>query len=152
MSKLNEKLSELKTKATDFSGSKNRKVGKGLLGVVIVLLLAALGLEMSNTDFDLGALFNGYSLGDSKIERDAADNLKQDDKGNFVTKVMRNKLGDIIPAGEAGGKYTDEYNCDDFSTQPQAQNFFKKAGGPSKDTNRLDGDNDGVACESLPQN
>ena len=29
--------------------------------------------------------------------------------------------------------------------------FFDKAGGVSKDTNRLDGDNDGEACESLPK-
>ena len=64
---------------------------------------------------------------------------------------MRDKLGNVVPNGQAGGKYTDEYNCDDFSTQPEAQTFFKNAGGPSKDTNRLDGDNDGKACESLPE-
>ncbi len=34
--------------------------------------------------------------------------------------------------------------------QPESQKFFVNAGGKSKDTNRLDGDNDGVACEDLP--
>ena len=61
---------------------------------------------------------------------------------------MRDIDGNVV---ESGGKYTDEYNCSDFETQEQAQKFFKNAGGPSQDVNRLDGDNDGIACESLPQ-
>ena len=64
---------------------------------------------------------------------------------------MRNINGNEVPVGTIGAKYTDEYNCDDFSTQIQAQAFFEKAGGPSNDMNRLDGDKDGQACESLPK-
>jgi endonuclease YncB( thermonuclease family) len=41
-------------------------------------------------------------------------------------------------------------DCSDFDTQPEAQRFFERAGGPSQDPHRLDGDGDGVACESLP--
>lgn len=41
-------------------------------------------------------------------------------------------------------------DCSDFSTQKQAQKFFKKAGGPKKDPHRLDADHDGIACEALP--
>ncbi|MDE0142990.1 MAG: SH3 domain-containing protein [Caldilineaceae bacterium] len=41
-------------------------------------------------------------------------------------------------------------DCGDFSTQAEAQAFFHAAGGPAHDPHRLDGDNDGVACESLP--
>lgn len=41
-------------------------------------------------------------------------------------------------------------DCSDFSNQKQAQEFFVKKGGPSKDPHRLDGDRDGVACEALP--
>ncbi|TMN21574.1 hypothetical protein FH966_01375 [Lentibacillus cibarius] len=41
-------------------------------------------------------------------------------------------------------------DCGDFDTQQQAQNFFKAAGGPESDPHRLDRDNDGVVCESLP--
>lgn len=115
-------------KTTDYSGSGKRKVGKGILGVVIVILLGALGMEVSNNDFDLGKLMNGSSLSDSKVMRDK--------EGNVVT---------------SGGKYTNEYNCADFKTQPEAQKFFVNAGGPSKDTNRLDGDNNGVACQDLPK-
>ena len=39
-------------------------------------------------------------------------------------------------------------DCGDFSSQGEAQTFFEAAGGG--DPHRLDGDNDGVACESLP--
>lgn len=49
------------------------------------------------------------------------------------------------------GKKSDEYNCDDFSTQPEAQAFFLKVGGTKNDVNRLDGNSDGVACQDLPK-
>lgn len=122
---------------------------KVLLGV-LVILFGALGLEISNNDWDLGSIFSGNSMSDSKIERDANGNLLQNKDGNFVTRIMRDINGDEVAAGTADAKYTDEYNCDDFATQAKAQAFFKKAGGPSKDLNGLDGDNDGEACESLP--
>ncbi len=41
-------------------------------------------------------------------------------------------------------------NCGDFDTWRQAQDFFIAAGGPEEDPHGLDGNNDGVACESLP--
>ena len=41
-------------------------------------------------------------------------------------------------------------NCGDFATQQQAQAFYEAAGGPESDPHRLDGDKNGVACESLP--
>lgn len=42
-------------------------------------------------------------------------------------------------------------NCMDFSSQNEAQHFFINEGGPTSDPHRLDGDNDGKACESLPK-
>ena len=39
-------------------------------------------------------------------------------------------------------------DCGEFSSQSEAQAFYEAAGGG--DPHRLDGDNDGVACESLP--
>ena len=41
-------------------------------------------------------------------------------------------------------------NCGDFSRQADAQAFFRAAGGPDRDPHRLDRDQDGVVCESLP--
>ncbi len=104
-----------------------KKLLKPILAVIFVILAGAFGLEATNNDWDLGKLLSGESLEESRVMRDI--------KGNVV---------------EIGGKYTDEYNCDDFATQEEAQTFFKNAGGPSKDVNGLDGDNDGQACESLP--
>lgn len=102
---------------------------KKILLVVIVILLGALGLETTNTDYDLGKIMSGESISDSKVMRDI--------NGNVVT--------------DGSGKATDEYNCADFKTQPDAQKFFNNAGGVSKDTNRLDGNKDGVACQDLPK-
>lgn len=41
-------------------------------------------------------------------------------------------------------------DCGDFATHAEAQAFFEAAGGPSRDPHRLDGDHDGMVCESLP--
>ena len=41
-------------------------------------------------------------------------------------------------------------DCSDFITQIRAQRFYEAAGGPGKDPHRIDGDGDGIACESLP--
>jgi hypothetical protein len=44
-----------------------------------------------------------------------------------------------------------DVNCSDFDTHAHAQSFFKGTGGsPSNDPFGLDGDHDGVACETLP--
>jgi Excalibur calcium-binding domain len=40
-------------------------------------------------------------------------------------------------------------DCSDFKSWQQAQKFYKNHGGPRHDPHRLDGDHDGVACESL---
>jgi hypothetical protein len=116
----------------------NKKIIKPLLIGVVAILLAALGLEASNNDFDLGKMLGGSSLEESRVARDESGNLIYDKEGNVVT-------------GSTKGKGADKYNCDDFSTQPEAQRFFKKVGGTKNDLNNLDGDNDGDACEDLPE-
>ncbi len=40
-------------------------------------------------------------------------------------------------------------DCGDFATWKQANDFFIAAGGPNSDPHRLDGDQDGVPCQSL---
>ncbi len=46
---------------------------------------------------------------------------------------------------------SDSYNCGDFSTRAQAQACYEYClSTVGKDVHRLDGDNDGSACESLP--
>jgi micrococcal nuclease len=94
---------------------------------------------------------SGSSVNDSKIQTDQKGNLQQDSTGNFITKVMRDKAGNVVPDGTTGAKYTDEYNCSDFATQTEAQAFYDKAGGVKADVNRLDANKDGIPCQSLPK-
>jgi hypothetical protein len=130
-------LPKLKPLAEASPGTK--KVAKPILIGVIVLLLGAFGLESSNNDFDLGKLFTGSSVEESKMARDEEGNVLYYDKEGKVT------------SDATKGKKLNEYNCDDFTTQPEAQKFYDNAGGVSKDVNRLDGNKDGVPCESLPK-
>lgn len=55
--------------------------------------------------------------------------------------------GLLIAASPAAAFY--DRDCSDFATHRQAQRFFKKHH-PNRDPHGLDGDNDGLACESLP--
>jgi micrococcal nuclease len=48
-------------------------------------------------------------------------------------------------SGSSSG-YSGDYDCDDFSSQAAAQDVYEDSGG----AHGLDGDGDGVACESLP--
>ena len=41
-------------------------------------------------------------------------------------------------------------DCGDFETWAEANAFFIRNGGPNSDPHRLDGDSNGVPCESLP--
>lgn len=146
---IKDQLSDLAKEKLSGENLKPKTGKKKVLLGVLVILLGALGLELGGKDFDLGSILDGNSVSDSAIMRDADGNLVKDSSGNMVTKVMRNKMGDVVTDGS--GKATDEYNCDDFATQPEAQRFFEKAGGVSGDTNRLDGDKNGEACQSLPK-
>jgi Excalibur calcium-binding domain len=56
-------------------------------------------------------------------------------------------IAGVLPAHPAGAFY--DRDCSDFRTQKQAQRFFKNHN-PGRDPHRLDGDNDGIACEALP--
>ena len=109
-----------------------------VLLVALFALLAAFGLEFTKNDWDLGKLWETKSFQESKVSRDESGNILFDKMGNITTDSSK-------------GKKSDDYNCADFSTQPEAQNFFEKVGGVGNDVNRLDGNKDGEACESLPK-
>jgi hypothetical protein len=49
-------------------------------------------------------------------------------------------------AGTCGGS---DYNCGDFESHEEAQSLFDTCGWEESDPHGLDGDNDGVVCESL---
>jgi len=56
------------------------------------------------------------------------------------------------PSSSGGpNKPISEINCSDFPTHAAAQRWFEQHGGsPGNDVAGLDGDHDGLACESLP--
>jgi len=117
-----------------------------VLVVAFIALLTAFGLEFTQNDWDLQKLWETKSFQQSEVGRDEDGNIRLDEVGN----ILFDKLGNVT-SDENAGKRADDYNCDDFSTQPEAQRFFDKVGGVGNDVNRLDGDKDGEACESLPK-
>jgi hypothetical protein len=57
-------------------------------------------------------------------------------------------LGGMWPIAAAARSFpSGDKDCSDFRTQKQAQGFFQRHN-PSRDPHRLDGDGDGIACES----
>lgn len=114
--------------------------------IAFIALLAAFGLEATKNDFDVKKLIETKSFQDSKVGRDEKGNVKTNDLG----QILFDKLGNVT-TDKTVGKKSNDYNCSDFSTQPEAQAFFMKVGGVGNDVNRLDGNKDGEACESLPK-
>jgi hypothetical protein len=55
----------------------------------------------------------------------------------------------LVAAFPASASASDK-DCSDFPSQRAAQLFFLRHGGPRYDPDRLDGDNDGIACEDNP--
>ncbi len=98
--------------------------------IAIIALLVALGLEVSNNDWDLGKLAKTHSFTESKIQRD--------DNGNLIMGAMCNTNEDF------------DYNCDDFKYQEEAQAVYEKCAKNGLDIHGLDRNKDGVACQSLP--
>lgn len=98
-----------------------------MLGIAIVLL-TAFGLEVSNTDLDLGKLMTGSSVEDSLIKRDI--------NGNPIFGATCEE---------------NVYNCGDFKTQKEAQEVYDTCHtSENPDRHGLDKDGDGVACQNLP--
>ncbi|HHH12479.1 MAG TPA: hypothetical protein ENJ77_01230 [Candidatus Moranbacteria bacterium] len=107
---------------------------KGGLGVIIVLLLGAFGLEWNQKDWDLGALLRGEGLAGSEVVRDERGNVDFDGVSPPIVACR-----------------ADTYNCSDFKYRDQAEDVFRRCGGAGKDVNRLDADGDGRPCENLPE-
>jgi len=108
---------------------------KVILGVVIALLLGAFGMEASKHDYDMGTLMRTGSFSAAQIQRDANGNLDPTSVDAFCNAQEQ------------------DYNCSDFKTQPEAQAVYDRCKmlGKNMDVYHLDGDHDGVVCESLPK-
>jgi hypothetical protein len=106
---------------------------KVIIGVMVAILMGAFGMEVANTDYDLGKAIETGSLAAAKIERDT-------------------QTGNLINVDSFCNAEKMDYNCSDFKTQPEAQSVYDRCSslGKNMDIYRLDGDKDGMVCESLP--
>lgn len=89
-------------------------------------MLVALGLETTNNDWDLGRLIETGSFEQSKVQ-------KTNDGTWLIDNCAENNL-----------------NCGNFTYQEDAQAVYEQCLDGGEDVHRLDGDGDGVVCESLP--
>ena len=70
--------------------------------------------------------------------------------GGYVLSVRRQEPTSGLPKMASFQVQPADRDCSDFRNQAAAQDYFISRGGPSSDPDRLDGDNDGIACDSLP--
>jgi len=73
---------------------------------------------------------------------------KETKKGLWATGAC-NSQSASAPASNQYNCSSNIYNCADFSTQAEAQSVYEACGGTANDIHKLDGDNNGIACESL---
>lgn len=55
-----------------------------------------------------------------------------------------------VSVGVSQAGTSEDRDCADFPDQASAQRYYESKGGPQEDPDRLDGDNDGTACDTLP--
>jgi hypothetical protein len=104
-------------------------------------LLIAGATRAQEDQFDC-ASFGSQESAQAELERDPSDpsNLDADDDGEACETYPY----DDDDGGGGGGGDDGELDCADFATQEEAQAELEQD--PS-DPNRLDADNDGIACE-----
>ncbi len=124
-------------------------IGKIKTGFAIglgIVILAAIGIETFNYDLDLGSLWAGKSIAESRVTH-TKDGLKL--MGSCIIPIKWDK---------------NDLNCANFQTQPEAQAKYNQCADDiasynegvdtakvkSLDIYGLDGDKDGVVCEALP--
>ena len=107
---------------------------KVVIGAAIVLLLTAFGMEATNHDYDAKKLIETKSFAASKIERDPT-------------------TGNLMNVDAFCNAQQSDYNCKDFKSQEEAMTVYNrcKTLGKNMDVYGLDGDKDGLVCESLPK-
>ncbi len=109
-----------------------------------IILTAIGGATLLNSNNKI-AYNGGYAPDGSYCDYGYNTNTKECCNEDDYTCEIRDKE---LSKEKSFSNYNDK-NCDDFSSQAQAQTFFRDNGGPSNDPHGLDRDGDGVVCESL---
>jgi hypothetical protein len=78
------------------------------------------------------------------------DRMEQEGLADYRADVRRHGCEAALPYRGPFDPSGVDRDCDDFSTQAEAQEFFCVAGGPTSDPHWLDEDQDGIACEWNP--
>ena len=88
---------------------------------------------------------------DDRIPTEETNGKAVDGKVDAEQEAREAERG-LWAAGACEGEVLaeEDKDCSDFVTKEEAQAFFISQGGPSNDPHRLDSDDDGIACESLP--
>ena len=86
------------------------------------------------------SITNSYIYGGTGV---VSDGVKENVESGEISEEEASPPGETICSH-------DTYNYSDFTTQAEAQEVFEYCGGVANDIHRLDKDNNGVACESLP--
>ena len=95
-----------------------------ILGLIAVLLVAV-GMEVSDNDFDVQKLLETGSFSESRV--------KVTENGTWLIDECKKKAN---------------FNCDNFEYQEEAQALFEACGGVENDIHGLDRDKDGIVCEA----
>ena len=102
---------------------------------------------MGETDINAWMVRNGWAVAYRRYSRDYVDEetaAKNEGLGIWAGEFM---TPEDWRRGQRPTSAVDR-DCGDFSNWEEAQAFFENAG--PGDPHRLDGDGDGIACESLP--
>lgn len=68
----------------------------------------------------------------------------------FAAIIATVALSAVFIVALPSGASARDKDCADFQSQRAAQLFYIRHGGPRYDPDRLDGDDDGIACEDNP--
>lgn len=126
------------------------------MGVAAILLIAVIAGACGESDI-LGPTDRPASAAPTGLKTEpptvapqttAVASPKPTGKPKGTPKPTKKPASYYKPPGWDGHSDVD---CSDFDTHAHAQSFFKGTGGSkTNDPYRLDGNHDGIACESLP--
>ena len=107
-------------------------------------LYESIGANVYRTDLQGTIIVTASADGTYRVNADPSDPAAVVPAPSVAEEKPASELSSSLAYDPFG---TDK-DCGDFASQAEAQAFYEAAGGPASDPHRLDGNDDGVACES----